>query len=86
MGWDATLVLLPYGERHRIQRRLLQPFLTPQAIVELHPIIHSRVQKLLQHLRDRPDAFMSHIHECVYNINLLVALAHWHADSHLPLS
>jgi cytochrome P450 len=69
MGWDTALVLAPYGERHRIQRRLLQPFLTPQAVVELHPIIHSRVQKLLQRLHDRPDAFMSHIQEYVYNIH-----------------
>jgi cytochrome P450 len=63
MGWDNALSMLPYGERHRNQRRLLQPFLTPQAVGELYPIITSRVRKYIQRLRDNPDAFTEHIHE-----------------------
>ncbi|KAH8114941.1 cytochrome P450 [Phellopilus nigrolimitatus] len=54
---------LPYGDRSRTQRRLMQQYLSPQAVNSLRPLQAEQVRILLKNLLDFPEEFRHHINQ-----------------------
>ena len=65
IGWKNALAFIPYGEQQRKQRRLIHPHMTPSAITAHHSTLCSETQRFIIQLKENPDAFTEHIHECV---------------------
>ncbi|ETW79741.1 cytochrome P450 monooxygenase 105 [Heterobasidion irregulare TC 32-1] len=61
MGWDSVLTNLPYGERFRKHRRLIQEAFSPQAILAFRPLQRMEACTLLLGLLESPDSFMGHV-------------------------
>ena len=66
MGWDSVLTNLPYGERFRKHRRLIQEAFSPQAILAFRPLQRMEACTLLLGLLESPDSFMGHVRRFAY--------------------
>ena len=62
MGWGAILAFLPYGDRFRRQRRLVQQHFNQQAITAYRPVQQKEILGLMSRLIETPDNFIHHIH------------------------
>lgn len=62
MGWSLSLPFLPYGNRFRRQRRVMQRYFDAQAVDVFKPTQAERVQAFLGDLLQRPDDFREAIH------------------------
>jgi cytochrome P450 len=62
VGWKNTLVLVPYGERHRTYRRLAHQLFGNSATMKaFHPVEEVETHRFLKRLLASPDAFSNHI-------------------------
>lgn len=61
MGWSASLSFLPYGDRWRRQRRLMQRYFGAQAVQMFRPVQQARVRAFLRELLGDPDNFANSI-------------------------
>ncbi|THH18237.1 hypothetical protein EW146_g2711 [Bondarzewia mesenterica] len=59
MGWDSVLTNMPYGERFRKHRKLIQEAFTPQAILAFRPLQRMETCMLLLGLLEKPQSFMA---------------------------
>ena len=57
MEWNWPLVVLPYDEQWRTQRKLFTQYLHPNNSQMVDPIILEFVQIMLRQLREFPDDF-----------------------------
>lgn len=80
MGWSHGLLFLPYGDRFRRQRRLMQRYFNTQEVSMFRPTQESRVLGFLGELLDKPQDFReavqrfrssSHDQLLVLNLNLI---------------
>lgn len=63
VGLGSTMPFLPYGDRWRQQRRLLQRHFDPQYMQRVRSIQQHQVELLLQSLLQSPESFMSLVKE-----------------------
>lgn len=68
MGWDNVLGFLPYGDRFRKQRKMIQQYFNAQAVTAFHPIQYMELRTMLLSLIDAPDAFLWHIFRYVCDV------------------
>ncbi|KAI5122654.1 hypothetical protein M0805_007916 [Coniferiporia weirii] len=76
MGWGLTLPLLPYGDRFRKHRRMMQKHFGQQAITSFRPMQEDEVRKFLRHLLAKPENFLGHIHRLLAGIIVLITYGH----------
>lgn len=65
MGWDFSLVLMPYGDKWRSHRRMFHQSLRFDSAVSFRPVQLSKVQNLVGNLAAHPQDFMHHLKKCV---------------------
>ena len=65
MGWDSVLAFLPYGDRFRKHRRLMQQHFNVQAVVNFRNLQKAEIYTLLQNLLIAPGQFRHHFHRYV---------------------
>ncbi|KAK7438570.1 hypothetical protein VKT23_017905 [Stygiomarasmius scandens] len=74
VGWKNTLVLVPYGERHRNYRRLAhQLFGNGATMKAFHPVEEVETHRFLKRLLASPDAFSKHIRKTAGAIILRIS-------------
>ncbi|KAI5115931.1 hypothetical protein M0805_002081 [Coniferiporia weirii] len=61
LGWGKMLTFLPYGNRFRTQRRLMQQYFNSQAVVAFRPYQIEEIKTLLKNLLGSPENFVHHI-------------------------
>lgn len=66
MGWSLSLPFLPYGNRFRRQRRVMQRYFDAQAVDVFKPTQVERVQAFLGDLLQSPDDFREAIHRWLH--------------------
>lgn len=69
MGWEDALGFLPYGDKFRKQRKMIQQHFNIQAVSKFHPIQTRELNTLLVNLLDTPDDFIRHVFRCVQKIH-----------------
>ncbi|KAH8116443.1 cytochrome P450 [Phellopilus nigrolimitatus] len=62
-NWRYMLSFLSYGDRFKTQRRLIQQYLSPQAVTSLRPLQIEQVRILLKNLLNCPEEFRKHINQ-----------------------
>jgi cytochrome P450 len=65
MGWGAILAFLPYGDRFRRQRRLVQNHFNQQAVAAYQPVQQKEIYGMVNRLMKTPEEFVHHIHRHV---------------------
>ncbi|KAH8116043.1 cytochrome P450 [Phellopilus nigrolimitatus] len=76
MGWAGHTFLLPYGERLRNQRRMMQKYFSAQAIPSFRSLQEAEVHRFLRHLLVRPNKFSDDIQGLVAGITLSATYGH----------
>jgi hypothetical protein len=62
MGWDWSLVLMPYGPRFSVHRRIVQQQFQLNVVTQSYqPIITRETRLLLANLADNPADFVQHL-------------------------
>lgn len=61
MGWDRVLAFLPYGDRFRKHRKMIQQHFNAQAVVRFQPLQRTEIYVLLHNLLKSPEVFDNHI-------------------------
>jgi cytochrome P450 len=61
MGWSSVLGLLPYGDRFRKHRRLMQQYFHPRVLQNYHPMIELEVAIFVDELDKTPKDFRAHL-------------------------
>lgn len=56
MGWDFNVGFMPYSDSWRAHRRVLHQWFRPNAVLDYHPFIASRVRGLMKDLLDEPES------------------------------
>lgn len=64
MGWNTILAFLPYGDKFRKHRRMMQQHFNSQAVVGFRPFQRVEVHTLLDNLLKSPQNFVQHFHRC----------------------
>ena len=64
---------MPYGDRWRKHRRLIQQNFTPRTIVQYQPAQEYEIRKLLEDLRQEPEEFRRHVRRFIASVMLTVA-------------
>ncbi|KAJ7672747.1 cytochrome P450 [Mycena rosella] len=59
IGWDFSVVLMPYTEKWRKHRRLFQQFFRPDAARTYRPIQMTKIHDFLRGLLSRPEDFVA---------------------------
>ena len=62
MGWDKILAFLPYGDKFRKHRRMMQQHFNSQAVVGFRPLQRVELYTLLDNLLKSPENFAHHFH------------------------
>lgn len=65
MGWDRALAFLPYGERFRKHRKMIQQHFNAQAVIRFQSLQRTEIYILLNNLLKSPEAFDNHIRRFV---------------------
>ena len=60
MGWTSTLTVLPYGDKFRKHRRLMQEYFRPRALPNYYPLIELEVAIFIEELVKTPKNFRIH--------------------------
>ncbi|KAA1466823.1 cytochrome P450 [Dentipellis sp. KUC8613] len=76
MGWDSVITNMPYGERFRKHRRLIQDHFNQQAALEFRPLQRRESCLLLAGLLDAPDAFDRHVRRFAAGTIMKIAYGH----------
>lgn len=61
MGWDFSLVFLPYGNEWRDHRRIFHQEMRPEAAVKYRPAHMVKAHDLLRRLTTTPNLFSEHV-------------------------
>lgn len=61
MGWKDILGFLPYGEKFRKQRKMMQQHFNAQAVMNFYPVQQRELNTLLNDLLDSPEKYSCHI-------------------------
>ena len=65
-GWKNTLVLTPYGDRFRNQRKLAHSlFGSRSTMSSFEPLEELETHRFLKRLLSNPDGLQDHIRKCV---------------------
>ncbi|TDL27032.1 cytochrome P450 [Rickenella mellea] len=78
------LTFLPYRDRFRQNRRLIQQFFNPRASAQFRPAQKLQVMILLNHLLQAPEDFLRHIQRWASRTMLNVAYGHQVVDDDDP--
>ena len=65
MGWDKVLSFLPYGEKFRRHRRMMQQHFNSQAVSRLRPLQRKELYTMLENLIKSPEDYSHHIFRLV---------------------
>ncbi|KAI0060162.1 cytochrome P450 [Artomyces pyxidatus] len=76
MGWDSVITNLPYGDRFRKHRRLIQDHFSAQAIVDFRSLQRKEAYTLLEGLFETPDDFIRHIRRFAAGTIMKIAYGH----------
>ncbi|KAH8114932.1 cytochrome P450 [Phellopilus nigrolimitatus] len=76
INWKYFLTLLPYGDRFRAQRRLMQQYLNSHAVISLRPVQAEQVGIMLKNLLNCPEEFRHHINQMSSAVLVKVAYGH----------
>ncbi|KAI0064142.1 cytochrome P450 [Artomyces pyxidatus] len=73
MGWDYTIVVMPYSDEVKAQRRLFHHTLHATALPAHYPLVRTRVEELLQSLHLEPKGYASHVRHYAASIAMSIA-------------
>jgi len=66
VGYDQTIVLLPYGSRWRTYRKYFARVVGPgKAVQSLHPLIDEEAKRFLKRVAVTPDDLLKHLRKSV---------------------
>ena len=65
-GMSDIVPLTRYGDRFRLERRLMNRVLSPSAIEQWQPVMTKEVHRLLKQLLDEPEEYVAHIKRYAY--------------------
>ncbi|KAI0061726.1 cytochrome P450 [Artomyces pyxidatus] len=68
MGMDFHLALAHYPHPWRVRRKLIDRSLRKDATVQYRHVLKVKTEQLLRHLLDAPEAYASHVTECVGSV------------------
>ncbi|OBZ79891.1 O-methylsterigmatocystin oxidoreductase [Grifola frondosa] len=77
MGWEWNLVLMSYGPRFFVHRRIVQQQFLPSIVAQsCHPVIEKEVRVFLENLLDTPDNFVHHLKSMAGAIIMMITYGH----------
>ncbi|KAH8114944.1 cytochrome P450 [Phellopilus nigrolimitatus] len=75
-GLGNTMPFMRYGERFRLQRRLMQQHFNSQAIPSFRPLQHEQVSIFLKNMLTSPERLVHHVHRMSTGSLLMVTYGH----------
>jgi cytochrome P450 len=66
MGWTSVLSHLPYGDKFRKHRRLVQEYFHPRLIQNYYPMIELEAAMFIAELAKTPKDFRAHLRRYVW--------------------
>ncbi|KAI0066603.1 cytochrome P450 [Artomyces pyxidatus] len=82
MNWTWLLFVIPYSQRWRIRRRMLDRGLRPSAALQYRPMQKQKVHYFLKQLLVRPEGFRRHLEYLQASIMLSIAYGYDVRDEH----
>jgi len=76
LGWDRTLVFLPYGDQQRKHSRMIHEGLSPNALLSYRPSQEYEVAVFLREIMATPDAFRTHLRRFAASVLLQLTYGH----------
>ncbi|TDL28096.1 cytochrome P450 [Rickenella mellea] len=76
MSWDSFLTFLPYGDRFRKYRRLMQQHFNSTAVNKFKPLQIEETHRFLKNMLDSPEQFERHIHLLNASTMMMVTYGH----------
>ena len=67
MGWEWVTASLPYGNKWRLHRRVLQQYFRPEASQGYLSVQKNKTHQLLRQLLDAPEHFAGHLKTWVWH-------------------
>lgn len=65
VGYEGSLPLSNYGERHREYRKLMSEALGPRKVSQYHAMEEQHMHQFLRNILQTPEEFRDHIRRCV---------------------
>ncbi|TFY82498.1 hypothetical protein EWM64_g1513 [Hericium alpestre] len=76
MGWDWNTAMIPYSERWRMHRRMLNQNFRAKAALEFRPRQASNAADLVRRLSEDPKDFVQHIRTFAASVSMAIAYGH----------
>ncbi|EGN94698.1 hypothetical protein SERLA73DRAFT_187752 [Serpula lacrymans var. lacrymans S7.3] len=76
MGWESVVTQMPYGDRFRRHRRLIQDHFSRSMVESFRPIQTQEVHNLLNGLLENPELFSTHIRRFAAGTIMQIAYGH----------
>ncbi|KAI5122653.1 hypothetical protein M0805_007915 [Coniferiporia weirii] len=76
MGWSNTLPFLPYGERFRKHRRMMQQHFNSHAVSAFRSIQTGQVHDFLRRVLVKPENFRKDVHRLIASSILMATFGH----------
>ncbi|KLO17831.1 cytochrome P450 [Schizopora paradoxa] len=74
--WSETVILLPFGEKWKKQRRMISENFTPTTVKEYFPLLENEVLSFVRRFEGRPDCLDESLHRLLSGTMLRLTYGH----------